>query len=842
MTEEDPAGQALAAFLDRVAGTGLSLYPAQETAVLELLEGRHVILATPTGSGKSLVAEGFLELCRAQGKRAAYTFPIKALVQEKFFSLVDRFGAEAVGLATGDATVNPDASILCCTAEILAQHALADGEHARFAGVIMDEFHYYGDRDRGLAWQLPLLILKRAQFLLMSATLPDTRFFESDLERRTGVPVVTVRSEDRPVPLTFRWVEVPLPDLLTTLAEESCLPAYIVHFRQRAAAETAQSLASLNLTTREERQALGEILAKESFPSPYGRELRQLLRHGIGVHHAGLLPRYRLLVEKLTQRGLLKAICGTDTLGVGINVPIRTVIFTALTKFDGRKVGHLAVRDFRQIAGRAGRRGYDTEGLVVAMAPEHIIENRRLEKWAGTDAGKKKKMVRKSPPPGFVGWGPETFTRLQTAPPENLTSQFKVTHGLLLPVLGRASDGCRALREIIATSHEPAAAKAGHRRRAWQLLRSLRDRGLVDLRRRGDGPEVPKVQLADDLPRDFSLHHGLSLYFLDLVENLEPAEEGHALRIVSYAEAIVEDPGAILMAQADREKGRKIEQWKSEGLTYEERMEKLVEITWPQPEKEFLEETYRIFAGAHPWVEGDKPSPKSIVREMAERFLSFSDYIKEYGLQRQEGLLLRHLGQVWKVLDQTVPEASRNEELEELIAWLETEVRGTDTSLLAEWERLAGLSPTVATPVPGVAGPPRRTRVWRADDADFRRLVRAAVHAWLRAFATGADEAAVLLAGTGTDDEAWTPERWRDQREAYAAAKGGPPRLDPAARASGLTIFELAEDERCLRVEQMLVDADEGNDWSVTFVVDPAAAQAAGQVTFRIERAGPVGG
>jgi len=820
--DPDPASAALEAFLDRVAGSGLELYPAQEAAVLELLEGRHVILATPTGSGKSLVAEGFLELCRARGRRAVYTFPIKALVQEKFFSLVDRFGAESVGLSTGDATVNSGAPILCCTAEILAQLALAGGADTPFGGVIMDEFHYYGDRDRGMAWQVPLLCLPRAQFLLMSATLPDTRFFEADLERRTGVPVTTVRSEDRPVPLTFRWAELPLPELLTGLAEEGWLPAYIVHFRQRAAAETAQALASLALTTREERAALGAELAREEFPSPYGKELRQLLRHGIGVHHAGLLPRYRLLVERLAQRGMLKAICGTDTLGVGINVPIRTVLFTALTKFDGRKVGHLAVRDFRQIAGRAGRRGFDTEGLVVAMAPEHIIENRRLEKWAGSDSGKKKKMVRKSPPPGFVGWGPETFARLQTAPPENLSSCFRVTHGLLLPVLGRAGDGCRALRELIAESHENSAAKAAHRRRAWQLLRSLRERGLVHLRGRDEATAVPKVALADDLPQDFSLHHGLSLYFLDLVESLEPTEEGHALRVVSCAEAIVEDPGAILQAQADREKGRMIEQWKAEGLTYEERMEKLVEITWPQPEREYLEETFSIFAAAHPWVaEGEHPRPKSIVREMAERFMGFADYVKQYGLQRQEGLLLRHLGQVWKVLDQTVPESARNEELADLTAWLETEVRGTDTSLLAEWERLAGLAGAepAAAPAAG-ARPPRRARAWRADDPEFRRLVRAAVHTWLRAWAIG-------------EEVGRTPEEvaaCRVAREAYLAAKDSPPRLDPAARAAACTRFELDDDERCLRVEQILVDAEDGNDWSAIFRVDPATAQAAGRV------------
>jgi superfamily II RNA helicase len=345
----------LEAFLEAMEARGLELYPEQEEAILELFEGKHVVLKTPTGSGKSLVAGALLFLALCRGQRAVYTCPIKALVNEKFLSLCKEHGPENVGLMTGDATVNPRAPILCCTAEILSNIALCGGERARIEAVVMDEFHYYGDADRGAAWQIPLLLMGKTQFLLMSATLGNMPELEEDLHKRSQREVSVVTGDTRPVPLEFTWSEDPLVQRVEGLAQENKLPAYLVYFSQRAATEAAQGFIAVNLCTREEREHLGEVLAKHAFNSPFGKDLKRWLRHGIGVHHAGLLPRYRILVESLAQQGLLKVICGTDTLGVGINVPIRTVVFTQLWKYDGRKSAILSVRDFRQIAdGRAG--------------------------------------------------------------------------------------------------------------------------------------------------------------------------------------------------------------------------------------------------------------------------------------------------------------------------------------------------------------------------------------------------------------------------------------------------------------------------------------------------------
>ncbi|HWO13685.1 MAG TPA: DEAD/DEAH box helicase, partial [Polyangiaceae bacterium] len=377
--ERAPADRLLELFLGYAEELGVELYTAQEEAILEVFSGHNVILNTPTGSGKSLVALAACFKALADDQYAFYTAPIKALVAEKFFELCAAFGARNVGMMTGDASVNRDAPILCCTAEILANVALREGERAQADWVIMDEFHYYSDRDRGAAWQIPLLTLPRSRFLLMSATLGKPEFFVEDLERRTGAKTALVRSGERPVPLDWEYSETPLQETIQKLCAAAKSPIYIVHFSQRAASERAQDLMSLNFTTKEGKQALKEELRGFRFDSPFGKELSRFLPHGIGVHHAGMLPKYRRLVERLAQRGVLHIICGTDTLGVGVNVPIRTVLFTQLCKYSGERTAILSARDFHQISGRAGRKGFDDVGWVVAQAPAHFIENQQLE-------------------------------------------------------------------------------------------------------------------------------------------------------------------------------------------------------------------------------------------------------------------------------------------------------------------------------------------------------------------------------------------------------------------------------------------------------------------------------
>ncbi len=683
----------LSRFLEYVEDRRLTLYPAQEEALLELFAEKNVILNTPTGSGKSLVAMALHFKALAQGHRSIYTCPVKALVNEKWLALCREFGPENVGLSTGDASVNRDAPILCCTAEILANIALREGDRAPVQDVIIDEFHWYADRERGVAWQVPLLTLPQARFLLMSATLGDTSFFEEELTRLNRRETVPVRSGDRPVPLDFAYSEIPLAQTVEQLVSQGKAPVYVVHFTQLEAAQSAQDFTSINVASREEKNQIANELAGFHFTSPYGPSIRTWLKHGIGIHHAGLLPKYRVRVEQLAQQGLLKVICGTDTLGVGVNIPIRTVLFTRLCKFDGEKTAILSARDFHQISGRAGRKGFDDHGWVVAQAPEHVIEN--LRKAEKASKGGKKGVKSKPPERNFVNWDLKTFQRLISAPPERLTSRFQVSHALLLNVLSREGDGCRAMQKLIRDCHEAPKQKTEHRRRAWQLFRSLLDRRIIEIVQPvADSPlptarsPLQKLRVNVELQEDFSMDQTLSLYLIETLPQLDPESPGYALDLLTLVESILENPDAILRRQLDKVKAEAVAAMKADGMDYEQRMEELDKLEYPKPNRDFIYATFNAFADKHPWVGQENIRPKSIAREMFENFRSFADYIRDYELQRVEGLLLRHLNSVYKVLGQTVPDGAKTEPVQEMELYLRTMIREVDSSLLDEWEKL----------------------------------------------------------------------------------------------------------------------------------------------------------
>ena len=823
----------LGRFLEYTEALGLELYPAQETAILELFENRNVILNTPTGSGKSLVAAALHFQALAQGRRSFYTCPIKALVNEKWLALCREFGPANVGLSTGDASVNRDAPILCCTAEILSNIALREGSRADARDVVMDEFHFYADRDRGVAWQVPLLTLPQTRFLLLSATLGDTAFFEEEITRLNGRPTVTVHSLDRPVPLEFEYVETPLAQTVEGLAAAGRTPVYMVHFTQADAAQSAQDFTSVNVCTREEKQTLAAALESFRFNTPHGPEIRRWLKHGIGVHHAGMLPKYRVLVEQLAQQGLLKVICGTDTLGVGINVPIRTVLFTRLCKFDGEKTGILTAREFHQISGRAGRKGFDDLGWVVVQAPEHIIENLQLEKRA---AEKGRKFVRRRPPDrNFVAWDRNTFQRLITAPPERLASRFQVSHGMLLNVLSRPEDGCRVMRDLIRRCHDSPKAKRGHRRRAWQLFRSLLNRGIIGFI--PPTPEGARLRVNVDLQDDFSMDQTLSLYLLETLPLLDREVPDYTLDLLTLVESILEDPVIILRRQLDKLKGRLIAEWKQQGIEYDERMARLDEVEYPKPKRDFIYDTFNAFADRHPWVGQENIRPKSIAREMFETFRSFSDIVRDYELQRSEGLLLRHLSAVHKVIAQTVPDTAKTEPVRDLELYLHTMIRQVDSSLLEAWEKLQDPAAIVPEPSPEVRPPgaDAAARDITRDPAAFTAALRNRIFTFLRAWSTGETEAALETLGASEDREgqAWTAERFRQRHEDYLA---GHARLllDPEARNLRHTHVQPVPQTQVWRVDQVLVDPDGLNDWVAAFEVDLGAARERQEPVMRL--------
>ena len=797
---------------------GLTLYPAQEEALLSVFLGENVVLATPTGSGKSLVAVGAHLAALSRGERTFYTAPIKALVSEKFFALIDVFGADKVGMMTGDAAVNAKAPIICCTAEILANLALRKGADTDVGIVVMDEFHFYAEPDRGWAWQVPLLELPNAQFLLMSATLGDVTRFELELTERTGRGTTVVAGVERPVPLSYSYVVTPLHETLEELLSTHGAPVYVVHFTQQAAVERAQALMSVNVCTREEKDRIAELIGDFRFTKGFGPTLSRLVRHGIGVHHAGMLPKYRRLVELLAQAGLLKVVCGTDTLGVGINVPIRTVLFTGLSKYDGVATRHLKAREFHQIAGRAGRAGFDTAGTVVVQAPDHDVENAKRVAKAGDDPKKLRRVERKKPPEGFVSWGQPTFDRLIGASPETLHSSFGLSYAMVLNVLQRSGDGLAALRALIEKSHESEQRKQALLEQADEIVEGLIAAEIV-VRDESGHP-----RLTVDLQPDFALNQPLSPFALAALSLLDRASPSYALDVLSVLEATLEDPRQVLRAQLSKAKGEAVGQMKADGIEYDERMELLEEVSWPKPLEELLTGAYETFRAGQPWIGDYELSPKSVARDMYERAMTFVEYVGFYGLARSEGLVLRYLADAYKALDRTVPDALRTEELLELTEWLGELVRQVDSSLLDEWEQLRNPADPEAAPVPVDDTPPPVTRNTRA----FRVLVR---NQLFRRVELAAIRRYDLLRELDDDLD------WKTPIEAYFSEYD---RIGTGPDARGPALLRITTEEpgRWL-VRQTFDDPAGDHDWGISAEVDLAASDEAGTAVVTITAIGP---
>jgi superfamily II RNA helicase len=867
---------------------GLDLYPHQEEALIEVMTGANVILSTPTGSGKSLVATGAHFAALAQGQRTFYTAPIKALVSEKFFALCDAFGAANVGMMTGDASVNARAPIICCTAEVLANIALRDGADADAGQVVMDEFHFYADPSRGWAWQVPLIELPRAQFVLMSATLGDVSFFREDLTRRTGRDTAVVANAERPVPLTFSYLVQPLHETLEELLSTGQAPVYIVYFTQAQALEQAQALMSVNVCTKEEKARIAALIGDFRFASGFGKTLSRLVRHGIGVHHAGMLPKYRRLVETLAQAGLLKVICGTDTLGVGINVPIRTVLFTSLSKFDGKKTRLLQAREFHQIAGRAGRAGFDTVGRVVVQAPEHVIENEKALAKAGDDPKARRKVVKKKPPEGFIGYGQPTFERLRDSDPEPLTSSFTVTHAMILNVIERPGNAFTACKHLLRGNHEPPERQRKHVHRAIEIYRALLAGGVVERLEEPD-EDGRHVRVTVDLQYDFALNQPLSPFALAAIELLprgvpeasppagsragtpgassaqprgvqeaspptdsradtpgsssalpqgvrgvappgDTAQPGtYPLDVLSVIEATLDDPRQVLSAQQFRARGEAVAAMKAEGIDYETRLELLDDVTWPKPLQELLEAAYEIYRRGHPWVADYELSPKSVVRDMYERAMTFGEYVHFYGLNRSEGIVLRYLADTYRALRQTVPEEAKTEELSELIEWLGELVRQVDSSLIDEWEKLAhpGEDPEAALAAikagpKGVTSNPRAFRVL-VRNALFRRVTLAALRRY--------DELGEMDGADG-----WRSRDWEAALEEYFA-EYDEIGTGPDARGPAMLVTE--EGPREWTVRQIFDDPAGDHDWGISAIVDLPASDEAGTAVIPVTAVGP---
>ena len=829
------ADQAFERFLEWTGSRGIELWEHQEEALMDLAAGNHVILGTPTGSGKSLVALGMLFMGMAQGKRSYYTAPIKALVSEKFFDLVQVLGRENVGMITGDTHINTSAPVICCTAEILANDALREGEDTDVGCVAMDEFHFFADPDRGWAWQVPLLTLPHTQFMLMSATLGDVSAIAASLREHTDSDVDLVVDAPRPVPLSYDYVKTPLEGTVELAMRNNEAPLYIVHFSQDAALSTAQSLANFGIATKEQREQIKEMARGTHFTTAFGKILKRLLSCGVGVHHAGMLPRYRLLVEKLAQQGLLPVICGTDTLGVGINVPIHTVVLTALTKFDGYKMRRLRAREFHQIAGRAGRSGFDTEGMVIAEAPEYEIENAKLLLKAGDDPKKLRKIKKKKPPEGFVTWNEQTFQRLIETQPETLKPRLRITHSMVLSMVEQGGDARARVSELIAKSLQTDEEKLKLNVRADEIFATLIDSGVVVRTEVPPAPDAPADALPEvdyaltvDLPEDFALDQPLSPFLLAALELLDPESDTYTFDLISMVEATLEDPKQVLGAQERAARSRAMAEMKADGIDFEERKERLQDVTYPKPLEDLLDTAFAAYCAEVPWANDYELSPKSVLRDMLEGANDFKGYIQKLNIARSEGILLRYLAEAFRSLDRTVPVAKRNEQLEDIISWLGFMVRSVDSSLVDEWE-------AAGDPAALDMAPPSAADQVVADRRGVTLLVR---NALIRRVTLAARERYDQL-GELDSDFGMTATRWERVLDAYHE-QHEEILTDADARSSAMLSIDEADEQAAhvWHVHQIFADEDGDHDFGIMADLDLDATQEEGEAVFKNYRVG----
>lgn len=872
-------------FIDWVSARGIEPWPHQEDALFSLAAGSNVILGTPTGSGKSLVALGMMFMAMASGQRAYYTAPIKALVSEKFFYLVDILGRDNVGMITGDSHINTSAPVICCTAEILANQALREGEDTDVGCVAMDEFHFFSDPDRGWAWQVPLLTLPHAQFLLMSATLGDMTAIGEALTHTTGRDLELIADAPRPIPLSYEYVKTALEGTVELALRQGDSPLYIVHFSQDAALQSARALASYGVASKEQREAIKEAIKGGRFTTAFGKTLKHLISSGVGLHHAGMLPRYRLLVEKLAQQGLLPVICGTDTLGVGINVPIHTVLLTGLTKFDGRKQRRLRSREFHQIAGRAGRSGFDTEGVVIAEAPEFEIENHKAELKAMGDPKKMKKLKKKRPPEGFVTWNEDTFTRLIASEPETLKPRLRITHSMVLAEVEQGGNAWTRVLELIDASLQTPEEKAKLKLRAAEIFATLIDAGVVvreaceteadadngigsektvslteapknidalraldataneddgaddnDGRPLGDTNAAPghpldgpaAYYLTVDLPEDFALDQPLSPFLLAALELLDPECPSYTLDLISMVEATLEDPKQILRAQERRARDAAMNAMKAEGVDFEERLDRLQDITYPKPLEELLDVAFAKYCAQVPWANDYELSPKSVLRDMLETGCDFKSYIAQYKIARCEGILLRYLTEAYRSLDRTVPVERRTEELDDIVSWLGLVVRSVDSSLVDEWAN-AGMAPGAA--------PLKHADVVVQDRRGMTLMVRNALFQRVRLAAQ--DKAAEL----GALDEEWGYGEFRWNRVLDAFYRTHDELLvDADARSSAFLTIDDGDEltDHVWHVHQVFHDSEGDHDFGIMADVDLDATQNGDGIVFKSYRVGAI--
>jgi hypothetical protein len=672
-------------------GRGLEPYPVQEQAIAAIFAGESVLVTVPTGTGKTLMAKAALHAALGRGHRAIYTTPLRALTEEKFRELCADFGDEHVGFATGDYKVNREAPIQVEVAEILWNRIVADKHVSPAEIVVMDEGHYFNDPERGYVWEQSIIGLDpRTQLVVLSATVGHPARFCQWVEVTRRVPMALVESRERKVPLVHEFREEMLIDTVRDLAHTGDVPAIVFVFGREQCFEVARLLKSCRRFTTDEEKAKVDAMCDEALlPSGCAKELRPLLAHGIGIHHAGILPRYKQLVEQLALERLIKFVVSTETIAAGINLPARTVVFPALRKFVKQQARLVSAAEYHQMAGRAGRPQFDDRGLAITLAPEEVVSDLKKElrdaaKRPAYDEGKVKRSIynrHKSDAQrrGDIVWTPEVHGELVRGEPADLRSKTKITAeqvlAIGLPDLAAAPDGnpLAARMAEVEASLPPSMRldivtvidhllldereRRGLQKTLAQLVDNLKAIGVIDEHGR---------QVAGEMIRQLQGMDGLFIYYVLFNHQLDYVE---LRQLVEYL--IDHD---IIQRQLDRKGEDQRREWIRAKLR--ELREGNPQVSWDDAEAEWekahprvltkIEEIHAELSGRvpHPELHGGK-RPKSVWAQIEDGGFGFLDFVERHGLEHEEGNLFSYLVRVMSFA-QKIGAASQLSELDDM--------------------------------------------------------------------------------------------------------------------------------------------------------------------------------
>jgi hypothetical protein len=662
------------AFYDKfLLSRGLEPYPVQEQAVTAIFAGKSVLVTVPTGTGKTLMAKAALFRAVGRGERAIYTTPLRALTEEKYRELCADFGDENVGFATGDYKVNREAPIQVEVAEILWNRIVADKHVAPAEIVVMDEGHYFNDPERGYVWEQSIIGLDpRVQLVILSATVGHADRFCQWVEVTRRVPMALVESRERKVPLVHEYREEMLIDTVRDLAHGGDVPAIVFVFGREQCFEVARLLKSCRRFTTDEEKAKIDAMCDEALlPSGEAKELRPLLTHGIGVHHAGILPRYKQLVEQLALERLIKFVVSTETIAAGINLPARTVVFPSLRKFIKQQPRMITAAEYHQMAGRAGRPQFDDRGLAITLAPEQVVSDLKKElkdaaKRPAYDEAKVKKTVygraradaqRKND----LIWTPETHAELVRGEPAELRSKTKISAEQVLAIglpdltAAKIPQSEAELRMAEAERSLPPSMRLDIVTVIENLLLTERERKellkvlaqLVDNMKALGVLDEHGKQVSGEMIRQLQGMDGLFIYYVLFNHQLDYEE---LRQLVEYL--IDHD---IIQRQLDRKGEDEKREWMRNKLR-ELRLEN-PHVTWDDVEAQYEAEHPRQFTKIelihgefaakvpHPELHGGKKA-KNTWAQLEDGGLGFLEFVEKHGLEHEEGNLFSYLVRV----------------------------------------------------------------------------------------------------------------------------------------------------------------------------------------------------